>query len=210
MRCKCTNSLCPFALSDSHTKVDSIMAAALGVWVVWNSCMICFKQKLFMQQWISKMAKQTQIVSQNSRRRTRRFTNVYESLFNVCIVGTLGCVFIDNETHESGVTKCTSGEAWSALIDTTRVCFIVNEHTTKCSCFYHTCLFKMQKLYSFMWWNMSGFIWKLGINFAVCIKWIDETWWNNRLLLVPNCYEVVTMVATMVAMVVPLWCHTLR
>ena len=92
------------------------------------------------------------------------------------------------------------------LVDTTRVCFIVNEHTTKCSCFYHTCLFKMQKLYSFMWWNMSGFIWKLGINFAVCIKWIDETWWNNRLLLVPNCYEVVTMVATMVAMVVPLWC----
>ena len=30
---------------------------------------------------------------------------------------------------------------------------------------------------------VSGFIWKLGINFAVCIKWIDETWWNNRLLL---------------------------
>ena len=25
------------------------------------------------------------------------------------IVGTLGCVFIDNETHESGVTKCTTG-----------------------------------------------------------------------------------------------------
>ena len=25
------------------------------------------------------------------------------------------------------------------LVDTTRVCFIVNEHTTKCSCFYHTC-----------------------------------------------------------------------
>ena len=44
-----------------------------------------------------------------------------------------------------------------------------------------------------MWWNMSGFIWKLGIDFAVCIKWIDETWWNNRLLLVPNCYEVVVI-----------------
>ena len=26
---------------------------------------------------------------------------------------------------------------------------------------------------------VSGFIWKLGIIFAVCIKWIDETWWNN-------------------------------
>ena len=30
------------------------------------------------------------------------------------IVGTLGCVFIDNETHEIGVTKWTTGEAWSA------------------------------------------------------------------------------------------------
>ena len=30
----------------------------------------------------------------------------------VSIVGTLGCVFI---THESGVTKCTTGEAWSAF-----------------------------------------------------------------------------------------------
>ena len=38
-------------------------------------------------------------------------------LSHVCvhIAGTLGCVFIDNETHESGVTKCTTGEAWSAL-----------------------------------------------------------------------------------------------
>ena len=31
-------------------------------------------------------------------------------------------------------------------------------------------------------------------------------WRNTRLLMVPNCYEVVAMVATMVAMVVPLWC----
>ena len=30
-------------------------------------------------------------------------------------MGTLGCVFIDNETHESGVTKCTTGEAWNAF-----------------------------------------------------------------------------------------------
>ena len=34
---------------------------------------------------------------------------------NVHIAGTLGCLFIDNETHESGVTKCTTGEAWSAF-----------------------------------------------------------------------------------------------
>ena len=52
---------------------------------------------------------------------------------------------------------------------------------------------------------VSGFIWKLGINIAVCIKWIDKTRRNNRLLLVPNCYEVVAMVATMVVMVAPLW-----
>ena len=37
--------------------------------------------------------------------------------FYKCIftVGTLGCVFIDNETHESGVTKCTTGEACRAF-----------------------------------------------------------------------------------------------
>ena len=28
---------------------------------------------------------------------------------------------------------------------------------------------------------LHGFIWKSGINFAVCINWIDEIWWNNRL-----------------------------
>ena len=39
-----------------------------------------------------------------------KYTNL-----DVCIAGTLGCVFIDNETHESGVTKCTTGEAWSAF-----------------------------------------------------------------------------------------------
>ena len=43
---------------------------------------------------------------------------------------------------------------------------------------------------------VSVFISKLGINYAVSIKWIDETWQNNLLLLVPNCYEVVAMVAT--------------
>ena len=36
-------------------------------------------------------------------------------LQSINIVGTLGCVFIDNETHESGVTKCTTDEAWSAF-----------------------------------------------------------------------------------------------
>ena len=42
---------------------------------------------------------------------------------------------------------------------------------------------------------VSVFITKLWINFAVCIKWIDETQWNNRFLLVTNCYEDVAIVA---------------
>ena len=35
------------------------------------------------------------------------------SIMSIYIIraGTLGCVFIDNEMHESGVTKCTTGEA---------------------------------------------------------------------------------------------------
>ena len=37
---------------------------------------------------------------------------------------------------------------------------------------------------------------KLKINSAVCINSIDETCWNNLLLFVPNCNEVVTMVST--------------
>ena len=45
---------------------------------------------------------------------------------------------------------------------------------------------------------VSAFISKLGINSAVCIKSIGETLWNNLIyiLLVPNCYEVVTIVVT--------------
>ena len=41
----------------------------------------------------------------------------------------------------------------------------------------HTNL-KCKKVYSFMWWNMSGFIWKLGINFAIVssgLTKLDET-----------------------------------
>ena len=36
-------------------------------------------------------------------------------------------------------TKCTPGFACRAFSDTTLVCFIVNEHTTKCSRYKHTC-----------------------------------------------------------------------
>ena len=45
------------------------------------------------------------------------------------------------------------------FVGTTRVYLVVNEHTTKCSCFYHICIFITRIVYSF--------------------KSIDETWWNN-------------------------------
>ena len=65
------------------------------------------------------------------------------------------------------------------LVDTTRVCFIANEHTTKCSCFYHTCLFEMQYVNSFMWWNMclvSFESWELILQFVSSgLTKLDET-----------------------------------
>ena len=128
-----------------------------------------------------------------------------------CIAGTLGCVFIDNETHSSGVTKCTTGEAWSAFSGHHSSVFHCQwTHNQVFLLLSHMLIWNAKSIFIYVMKYVSGFIWKLGINFAVCIKWIDETWWNNLLLLVPNCYEVVAIVATMVAMVVPLWCHTLR
>ena len=48
-----------------------------------------------------------------------------------------------------------------------------------------------------MWWNMYRYFhFKLGINSAVWIKSIDETLLYNILLLMPNCYEVIVVVAT--------------
>ena len=127
------------------------------------------------------------------------------------IAGTLGCVFIDNETHESGVTKCTTGEAWSAFSwHHSSVFHCQWTHNQVFLLLSHMLIKNAKSIFIYVMKYVSGFIWKLGINFAVFIKWTDETWWNNRLLLVPNCYEVVAMVATMVAMVAPLWCHTLR
>ena len=133
----------------------------------------------------------------------------YDAL--VHIVGTLGCVFIDNETHESGVTKCTTGEAWSAFSwHHSSVFHCQWTHNQVFLLLSHMLIWNAKSIFIYVMKYVSGFIWKLGINFAVFIKWIDEAWWNIRLLLVPNCYEVVAMVATMVAMVAPLWCHTLR
>ena len=130
---------------------------------------------------------------------------------SISIAGTLGCVFIDNETHESGVTKCTTGEAWSAFSGHHSSVFHCQwTHNQVFLLLSHMLIWNAKNIFIYVMKYVSGFIWKLGINFAVCIKWIDEMWWNSRLLLVPNCYEVVAMVATMVAMVAPLWCHTLR
>ena len=127
------------------------------------------------------------------------------------IAGTLGCVFIDNKTHESGVTKCTTGEAWSAFSwHHSSVFHCQWTHNQVFLLLSHMLIENAKSIFIYVMKYVSGFIWKLGINFAVFIKWIDETWWNNRLLLMPNCYEVVAMVATMVAMVALLWCHTLR
>ena len=131
-------------------------------------------------------------------------------LFNA-IVGTLGCVFIDNETHESGVTNCTTGEAWSAFSRHHSSVFHCQwTHNQVFLLLSHMLIQNAKSIFIYVMKYVPGFIWKLGINFAVCIRWIDEIWWNNRLPLVPNCYDVVAMVATMVAMVAPLWCHTLR
>ena len=137
--------------------------------------------------------------------------NCYILFNHISIVGTLGCVFIDNETHESGVTKCTTGEAWSAFSwHHSSVFHCQWTHNQVFLLLSHMLIWNAKSIFICVMKYVSGFIWKLRINFAVCIKWIDETWWNNWLLLVPNCYEVVAMVATMVAMVAPLWCHTLR
>ena len=130
---------------------------------------------------------------------------------NTFIVGTFGCVFIDDETHESGVTWCTTGEAWSAFSwHHSSVFHCQWTHNQVFLLLLHMLIQNAKSIFIYVINYVSGFIWKLGIDFAVCIKWIDETWWNNRLQLVPNCYEVVAMVATIVATVAPLWCHTLR
>ena len=57
-------------------------------------------------------------------------------------------------------------------VDTTRVCFIVNEHATKFCWFNHICILKTHKLYSFMWLNIyrvSFQSWELMLQFV--------SWW---------------------------------
>ena len=45
-------------------------------------------------------------------------------------------------------TKCTPGFACRAFSDTTLVCFIVNEHTTKCSRYKHMSLIILVDMYN--------------------------------------------------------------
>ena len=73
-----------------------------------------------------------------------------------CVIkaGTLGCVFIDNETHTRVVSiKCTPGFACRAFSATTRVCFIVNEHTTKCSHYNDICPISWNRDYFYGIWH---------------------------------------------------------
>ena len=60
----------------------------------------------------------------------------------------------------------------------------------------HMLIYNAQSISIYVMKYVSVFIFKLGINSAVCIKSIGETWRDNLFLLVPNCYEVVDMVAT--------------
>ena len=137
------------------------------------------------------------------------YTNAYNTSL-VHIAETLGCVFIDNEIHESGLTKCTTGEAWSAFSwHHSSVFHCQRTHNEVFLILSHTLNENAKSTFIYVMKYLSVFILNLGIKYAFYIKWIDETRWNNRLLFVPSCYEVVAMVATMVVMVAPLWCHTL-
>ena len=99
--------------------------------------------------------------------------NIYKSTVGVLshVAGTLGCVFIDNETHVSGVTKCTTGEAWSAFSW---------HHSSEFHCQWthnqvflllsHMLIKNAKSIFIYVMKYVSGFIWKLGINFAVFFK----------------------------------------
>ena len=105
----------------------------------------------------------------------------------------LCCVVIDSEILESGNTKSTTAEAWSAFIWHHSSLFHCQwKHNQDFPLLLHI-LIEIHKAYQCMWWNM--FLPSLGINSAVYIKWVDVIWCNNLLLLVPN-YDVLDMVVT--------------
>ena len=95
------------------------------------------------------------------------------------IAGTLGCVFIDNETHESGVTKCTTGEAWSAFSWHHSSVFHCQWTHNQVFLLLSHMLIWNAKVYSFMWWNMclvSFESWELILQFVSSgLTKLDET-----------------------------------
>ena len=119
--------------------------------------------------------KHTRVVSLNAR----------QAKPGVHLVDTTRVCFIVNETHGSGVTKCTTGEAWSAFSwHHSSVFHCQWTHNQVFLLLSHMLIKNAKSIFIYVMKYVSGFIWKLGINFALFIKWIDETWWNNLLLLV--------------------------
>ena len=118
------------------------------------------------------------------------------------IVGTLGCVFLDNEAHESGVTKCMTGEACSAFIWHHSDCVsmsmntqpIVPAYTThadlKCANYINSC----DKI-------------RMCFHIKICMKWIDETICYCLCLIV---IKWSLWLQQVIAMVASLWYHTPR
>ena len=108
------------------------------------------------------------------------------------IAGILGCVSI-----ESGVTKHTIGEAWCAFNWYQSSEFHCQWTPNQVSLLLpHMLIYNTKSIFIYVMKYESVVIWKLVINSAVWIKLIVEIRWNNPLLLAPNCYEVVAMVAT--------------
>ena len=126
---------------------------------------------------------------------------------NVNRAGKFGWVLVDNETHESAVTKCTTGEALSAFHwhrsswfhcqwTYNQVFLILSHmliHSTQCICIY---VLKY----------LSDFISKLRVNFTVSLMKLDETICYCWCPIVMKCSPWLQQVVTMV---LPLWYHTL-
>ena len=95
------------------------------------------------------------------------------------IAGTLGCVFIDNETYESGVTKCTTGETWSAFSRHHSSVFHCQwTHNQVFLLLSHMLSWNAKSIFIYVMKYVSGFIWKLGINLQFVssrLTKLDET-----------------------------------
>ena len=99
-------------------------------------------------------------ISKRYKRKDCKFTCLM-----IFIAGTLGCVFIDNETHESGVTKCTTSEAWSAFSwHHSSVFHCQWTHNQVFLLLSYMLIWNAKSIFIYMMKYVSGFIWKLGIN----------------------------------------------